>query len=95
MIRQEEDLSQLRRPTSSHFRHQIYGNGLKFERDRTFRNKLIMKAILIMASLLIAVAFLCVITVKSSNSTTIYNKTKIIQIYKKGINIFLKISILK
>ena len=69
----------------SHLNNDIYNNGLKFERDRTFRNKLIMKAILIMALLLIVVAVLCATMAKSSNNnTTIYNETKIIKFLKKG-----------
>lgn len=60
----------------THFSNDIYKNGLKFERDRTFRNKLIVKAIILMAVLLIIATILCVTVAKSSSSTTTINKTE-------------------
>lgn len=69
----------------SHLSNDIYNNGLKFERDRGFRNKLIIKTILIMALLLIVVAVLCATMAKSSSTTTVFNQTtNIIKLLKTG-----------
>lgn len=62
------------------YSNEIYKNGLKFERDRTFRNRLIVKAIILMAVLLIIATILCVTLSKSSFTNTVYkNETKIIK----------------
>ncbi|KAK6640361.1 hypothetical protein RUM44_012054 [Polyplax serrata] len=68
-----------------HLNSNIYNNGLKFERDRAFRNRLITKAILIMALLLIIVAVLCATAVKSSTNTITHNQTKVVSYIKKAI----------
>lgn len=69
----------------AHLNNDIYKNGLKFERDRTFRNKLIVKAIILMAVLLIMATVLCVTIAKPFSSTTIYkNETKYINLNTKG-----------
>lgn len=72
-----------------HLNSNIYNNGLKFERDRAFRNRLITKAILIMALLLIIVAVLCATAVKSSTNTITHNQTKVVSYIKKGMNLVL------
>lgn len=68
----------------THLNSDIYKNGLKFERDRTFRNKLIVKAIMLMAVLLIVATVLCVTMSKSAKNTSVYNETKLIKIQRTG-----------
>ena len=69
----------------THLNNDIYKNGLRFDRDRTFRNKLIVKAIILMAVLLVIATVLCVTMAKSSSAdTTVYKNETYIKLNRKG-----------